>query len=305
MPIFLLMACITNPIICLIKRVYIFAFFVILGCKGYEAPLVDQSRSQVLNPPIIIDSGASRRELRALRVRPRVDSSSLRDSDLGSVNVERGRQSHTVKEGDTLYSIAYQYDIDFRTLALSNNLIPPYVIYTGRELSLGSNNEDAGRSANNSPITAGTVVSDNAVAKTNAGSRGGGVLRRSLSSKTLDDIRWNWPYKASVLRGFSSESKGLDISGRLGEDVVAAASGEVVYAGRGVQGSGNLVIVRHTERYLSAYAHNSVMVVSVGAQIQGGDKIAEIGENLDGKSMLHFEIREDGRSIDPQNVLPK
>ena len=302
---FLLKACMPNRIICLIKKLHVFALFVIFGCKGYEAPLFDQSKSQVLNPPIIIDSGASRRELRALRVRPRVGSSSSRDSDLGSVNAERGRQSHRVKEGDTLYSIAYQYDIDFRTLALSNNLIPPYVIYAGRELSLGSNNEDAGGSANNSPITAGTVVSDNAVARTNAGSRGGEVLRRSLSSKALDDIKWNWPHKASVLRGFSSESKGLDISGRLGEEVVAAASGEVVYAGRGVQGSGNLVIVRHTERYLSAYAHNSLMVVSVGAQSQGGDKIAEIGENLDGDAMRHFEIREDGRSIDPKNVLPK
>lgn len=302
---FLFKPCISNRLICLTKKLYVFALFLIFGCKGYEAPLFDQSKSQVLNPPIIIDSGASRPELRALRVRPRVDSSSLRDSDLSSLNAERGRQSHTVKEGDTLYSIAYQYDIDFRLLALSNNLIPPYVIYTGRELSLGINNEDVGGSANNSPITAGAVVSDNAVARTNAGSRGGGVLRRPLSSRTLDDIKWNWPHKAPVLRGFSSESKGLDISGRLGEDVVAAASGEVVYAGRGVQGSGNLVIVRHTERYLSAYAHNSVMVVSVGAQIQGGDKIAEIGENLDGNSMLHFEIREDGRSIDPQNILPK
>lgn len=300
-----LKAYITNRPICLIKGLYFPIFFVILGCKGYEAPLVDQSKSQVLNPPIIIDGGASRPELRALRVRPRVDSSSSRDGDLNSAKSESGRQFHTVKEGDTLYSIAYQYDIDFRTLALSNNLVPPYVIYTGRELSLGLNDEDAVESVNNSSITAGTVVSDNAVARANAGSRGGGVLRRSLSSKTLGDIRWNWPHKASVLRGFSSESKGLDISGRLGEDVLAAASGEVVYAGRGVQGSGNLVIVRHTERHLSAYAHNSVMTVSVGEQIQGGDKIAEIGENLDGEAVLHFEIREDGRSIDPQIVLPE
>ena len=301
----LLKARIINRITCLVKRLYFFAFLVIFGCKGYEAPLVNQSKSQVLNPPIIIDSGATRSELRALRVQPRVDSSSSRDGDLGSVKAKRGRQVHTVKEGDTLYSIAYQYDIDFRKLALSNNLIPPYVIYTGRELSLGLNNEDAGASVNSSSITAGKVVSDNAVARTNAGSRGGGVLRRSLSSKTLDDIRWNWPHKASILRGFSSESKGLDISGRLGEDVLAAASGEVVYAGQGVQGSGNLVIVRHTERYLSAYAHNSVMIVSVGAKIQGGDKIAEIGQNLDGEAMLHFEIREDGTSIDPQIVLPE
>ena len=285
----------------LIKRLPIFALSMICGCKGYEAPLVNQSKSQILNPPIIIDGSASDRELRALRVRPRIEvSASGNDCRVGGI----GRQSHTVKEGDTLYSIAYQYDIDFRTLASSNDLSPPYVIYTGRELSLGQSNIPAGELLNNSPITAGTLVSDNSVARTNAGSRGGGVLRRSLSSKTVNDINWNWPYKASVLRGFSAESKGLDISGRLGDDVFAAASGEVVYAGQGVQGSGNLVIVRHTERYLSAYAHNSVMLVSVGAQIQGGDKIAEIGENLDGDAMLHFEIREDGRSIDPQNVLP-
>ena len=85
---------------------------------------------------------------------------------------------------------------------------------------------------------------------------------------------------------------------------MAAADGEVVYSGRGVQGSGNLIILRHNDRYLSAYAHNSVMLVEEGVQVRAGERIAEAGTNLAGDPLLHFEIREDGKSIDPVKLLP-
>ena len=108
-----------------------------------------------------------------------------------------------------------------------------------------------------------------------------------------------------MLRGSQAGlNKGLDISGTRGESVLAAADGDVVYSGRDIQGNGDLIIIRHSDRYLSAYAHNSVMLVSEGSRVRAGEKIAEIGENPGGIAMLHFEIREDGKSIDPTRLLP-
>ena len=98
--------------------------------------------------------------------------------------------------------------------------------------------------------------------------------------------------------------KGLDIAGQLGDSVVAASAGDVVYSGRGVQGSGNLIIIRHNDRYLSAYAHNSAMLVGEGSRVAAGDKIAEVGLNSAGVAMLHFEIRVEGNSVDPSELLP-
>jgi lipoprotein NlpD len=109
-----------------------------------------------------------------------------------------------------------------------------------------------------------------------------------------------------LLRGFGSgEARGIDIAVRDGDAVMAAADGEVVYSGRGVQGTGDLIILRHNDRYLSAYAHNRVMLVEEGARVRAGDKIAEVGTNLAGDPLLHFEIREEGKSIDPVGLLPR
>ena len=108
-----------------------------------------------------------------------------------------------------------------------------------------------------------------------------------------------------VIRGFEADmNKGIDIGGKLGDPVFAASSGDVVYSGRGVQGSGNLIIIRHNDRYLSAYAHNSRMLVGEGIHVKEGDKIAEVGNSSNGISMLHFEIRFDGKSVDPTGLLP-
>ena len=90
----------------------------------------------------------------------------------------------------------------------------------------------------------------------------------------------------------------------MGDPVLAASSGDVVYSGRGVQGSGNLIIIRHSDKYLSAYAHNSAMLVGEGSRVRAGEKIAEIGQNSSGIAMLHFEIRVDGSSVDPLGFLP-
>jgi lipoprotein NlpD len=108
-----------------------------------------------------------------------------------------------------------------------------------------------------------------------------------------------------LVRGFQSGvSKGLDINGNVGDAVLAAGDGDVVYSGRGIQGSGDLIIIRHNDRYLSAYAHNSRMLVNEGSRVRAGEKIAEVGEDSAGVAMLHFEIREAGNSVDPGRLLP-
>jgi lipoprotein NlpD len=210
-----------------------------------------------------------------------------------------------VREGDSLYSIAFQYDLDVRALALANGLRAPYTIFVGQELTLALN-APAARTESPS-IAIGTPVSNNTVAQAQAGTPArGGVLRRSIGGGS-QAVAWRWPAESTrLLRSFGSgDARGIDIAVRRGDSVLAAADGEVVYSGRGVQGSGDLIILRHNDRYLSAYAHNSVMLVTEGERVRAGDKIAEAGTNLSGDPLLHFEIREDGKSIDPVGLLPR
>jgi lipoprotein NlpD len=102
----------------------------------------------------------------------------------------------------------------------------------------------------------------------------------------------------------NSSNRGINIAGMQGQAVYAAADGDVVYAGRGIQGAGNLVILRHSARHLSAYMHNSALIVSEGDTVRAGDKIAEMGNGPDGRDMLHFEVRLDGKPVDPVRYLP-
>lgn len=217
-------------------------------------------------------------------------------------------QMHTVARGDTLYSIAWRYSVDYRALAVANNLAPPYTIYPNQELNVNISN------VSNNAISAVPSIpvapaGDLAVrvgerpAAASANRRVGNVPTR-----VVDGVLWQWPVEGRVLRGFSanaeSTSKGIDIGGRRGEPVYAAADGDVVYSGRGIQGQGDLIIIRHSARYLSAYSHNSNMLVSEGARIRAGDKIAEVGNDPSGSELLHFEVRVDGKPADPSQYLP-
>jgi len=122
------------------------------------------------------------------------------------------------------------------------------------------------------------------------------------------NIKWNWPAQGDVIAKFSLVSpvnKGIDIAGRLGEPVLAAAAGTVVYAGSGLLGYGNLVIIKHNDRYLSAYAHSDRLLVKENQQVKARQPIAEIGSSGTDKVKVHFEIRRDGKPVDPMRYLPK
>ena len=293
------------------------------GCRSYEAPIADQGDRQVSTQPLIVTSSTPDSALRLPQSAPLIVDSSgavqrsvvrrpaevtvsepVRRSGGAQTRAASRPNIHRVREGESLYSIAFQYDLDVRALALANALQSPYTIFVGQELNL---DPSAGaRPQASVAANVGTAVRNNGVAQAQAGTLArGGVIRRSIGGVAAPS--WRWPTQTTrVLRSFGSgDARGIDIAVNNGDPVYAAADGEVVYSGRGVQGSGDLIILRHSDRYLSAYAHNSVMLVEEGTRVIAGDKIAEAGTTPAGDALLHFEIREDGKSIDPVGLLPR
>jgi lipoprotein NlpD len=293
---------------------------ILIVCGSYQAPVSEQGERQVVNAPIIVNSSTNEDSFRVQESRATVVNADLNQpirraatttgtsisrsptAVVGNAAVLSG-QIHRVRAGDNLMSIAFQYDMDFRALATANGLNPPYTIFIDQEINLDTSRIIDGQTNRNSNI--GTAVTNNSVARAQGTlARAGGLIRQTIGSNR--EPEWQWPYQGRVVRGFQGDvNKGIDIGGQIGDPVLAASSGDVVYSGRGVQGSGNLIIIRHSDKYLSAYAHNSAMLVGEGSKVRAGEKIAEIGQNSSGTAMLHFEIRVDGSSVDPIGLLPR
>lgn len=284
---------------------------ILTGCgSNYQAPVSDQGERLVVTPPVIVESSTPDSSLRAANYRPTVASASAPRSQVSTpstaVNsVTASPRTHQVRRGDTLFSIAFQYDLDFRALALANGLNPPYTIFVDQELLLDVTAGTGGNSGIRSASSIGVPVANNSVARAQGtNSTPTGVIRQAIGSANILPS-WQWPHNGRISRPFDSQSKGIDFDGRIGEPVYAAADGDVVYSGRGIQGAGELIILRHSDRYLSAYSHNSTMLVKEGGRVTAGQQIAEVGESPAGTPMLHFEIRVDGKSVDPTELLPR
>jgi lipoprotein NlpD len=127
---------------------------------------------------------------------------------------------------------------------------------------------------------------------------------KPAASGEEDAVAWIWPADGKVVGGFDEGRKGIDIAGQLGQQVLAAGDGKVMYAGSGIRGYGNLVIVKHTNTLLSAYAHNKTILVKEGQSVSKGQKIAEMGNSDADAVKLHFEIRQQGKPVDPSKFLP-
>ncbi|MDO3383992.1 peptidoglycan DD-metalloendopeptidase family protein [Gilvimarinus algae] len=237
-------------------------------------------------------------------------------------------QVHTVSSNETLYSIAWRYGLDFRELARHNGIGPPYTIYVSQQLRLDVNDASRRRpppaiasrtqAPAAAPVSSPTSASrtpSRSTPTTPPASSSTRSENRTPANSTAEPppmlsgpVKWRWPASGPVIAGFSSAgglNKGIDIGGKLGEPVVAAASGNVVYAGSGLRGYGKLVIVKHNETYLSAYAHNRVLMVREGESVKAGQQIAELGSSGTDKEKLHFEIRRDGKPVNPLTFLPK
>ncbi len=197
---------------------------------------------------------------------------------------------HTVREGETLFSIAQLYDIDEGRLAQWNHLGDGSLIYPGQRLRLTGPAPRSGRTASSSG--------------TRRPSSGSSPPARSAGQKV---DTWRWPTSGKVVAAFGSSAKthaGVEIAGSHGQAVEAAAAGEVVYAGSGLKSYGELIIIRHNDTWLSAYGYNETLLVKEGDKVKAGQRIATMGRGPGRKPLLHFEIRRDGRPVDPLRYLP-
>lgn len=221
--------------------------------------------------------------------------------------------THVVQRGETLFTIAWKYGQDFKRLAAVNGIRSPYTIYPGQKLRLGGSTpaKTARYTAPQKQSQKKTVVASSQAPQTrvkSAPNKKRSVSTSSSHAASNGKVHWQWPASGKVVTRFSATGKlykGVAIAGRIGEPVKATASGEVVYSGAGLTGYGNLVIIRHNSSYLSAYAHNKKLLVSEGDTVKAGQKIAELGSTGTNEPKLHFEIRRNGKPVDPLHFLPK
>ena len=202
-------------------------------------------------------------------------------------------RQYLVAPGDTLYSIAWRYGLDYHDVAAWNDIGSDYLIKPGQTLRLSAPERYAARRA--------------PVARVPAGATAIAPLPSPDYPPPSGPLRWAWPTQGAVVRLFHAGdplSKGIDISGTQGQPVYAAASGKVVYTGSAILGYGKLIIIKNSDAFLSAYADNDSMLVHEGDMVQSGERIATMGLNRDGHPLLHFEIRYDGRPVNPLSYLP-
>ncbi|RDZ29758.1 LysM peptidoglycan-binding domain-containing protein [Lysobacter silvisoli] len=216
-----------------------------------------------------------------------------------------------VQRGDTLYGIAFRNGIDARDLAAWNGIAPPYTIYPGQRLKLypGSGRGSAPRPS--APPVAGTPTRPSTGTTPTVPRPPVVAPPRPTpppAAPVSSGINWRWPADGGLLSRYSSgdpTKQGIDIAGSSGAPVRAAADGVVVYSGSGLVGYGELIIIKHNDAWLSAYGHNRSRLVNEGQLVKGGQQIAEMGRSGAAREMLHFEVRYNGKPVDPLLYLPK
>ena len=209
----------------------------------------------------------------------------------------------TVRKGDTLFSISFAHGRSHLDVARLNSIKPPYTIYPGQRIKVtgkASAPRKTTQSTRKKATTKRTSSSTNSSkSKTTA---------KKYVPKKSSSVRWSWPVNGRVIRQYSSKAprkKGIGITGKRGDSIHAAGPGKVVYSGDGLLGYGNLIIVKHNETYLSAYAHSLKVFVKEGQTVKRGQKVATMGLNENGTPMLHFEIRRNGKPVNPISYLPR
>lgn len=281
--------------------------------------------------------------------------------------------THTVKKGDTLFSIGLEYGYDYKEIAQINDITAPYTIRIGQVLKLASSqdksastdnkaaqenadgvitypiNNDSAVAVSSTPAMprvvtlsepkairepysdealkkplpaatkteevkavaskpatiATTTKPDTVQADAKVESKTEPKAESKANTDAADNLGWSWPTKGKVIANFNDAgNKGIDIAGSMGQAIIAAAPGKVIYSGSDLRGYGKLVIIKHNATYLSVYAHNSQILVKEGQQVSRGQKIAEMGNTDSSTVKLHFEIRQQGKSVDPAKFLP-
>jgi lipoprotein NlpD len=218
---------------------------------------------------------------------------------------------YTVKQGDTLIRIGLDQGQNWRDIVKWNNLDNPNNIEVGQVLRVQAPNSTPALNASsteNSAVVVRPVASNpppNNSTGTPSPAANTAQTNKPPSSESADEIVFSWPANGALNAYFDEiKNKGIDIGGKAGDPVLAAADGKVVYAGSGLRGYGNLIILKHNNTYLSAYAHNQTLLVKEDQSIKRGQKIAEMGNTDADQVKLHFEVRKQGKPIDPVKMLP-
>tara|TARA_B100001059_G_scaffold54713_1_gene49184 strand:+ start:5710 stop:6450 length:741 start_codon:yes stop_codon:yes gene_type:complete len=197
---------------------------------------------------------------------------------LKSRKAEESGDIYIVKEGDSLSSISFLYDVSYKKIAKWNNIKKPYKIRVGDTI----------------------IIKSNKFRKKN-------ILSSKPKKKFKTNLLWVRPHNGTISKGYSYSDigkKGIDISGNIGDKVYSASDGIVVYTGNGIKGYGKLVIIKHNDTYLSAYAHTSKILVKENTSVKKGQVIANLGDTDSIKPILHFQIRKNGKSVDPEKYIP-
>jgi len=279
------------------------------------------------NPTAVIENKSVPAAIDTPEVRQATAPERAVEADVGQM-LQRG-PNYIVQPGDTLYAVAFRLGMDYGTLAEINNIEPPYVIRVSQSLKTidtgsGTLGDVAGDATSVAPAQSVAVQPDRLespprqtpAAPASASQQADAVWPEAgPPSHTLSTAksatpngpvdRWVWPAAGDVSRPFSDERhKGIDLTGQRGAPVMATAPGVVVYAGTGVTGYGALLIVKHNDTYLSAYGHNDELLAVEGEQVKAGQVIARMGSTDADSVKLHFEIRRDGRPVNPTGLLP-
>jgi lipoprotein NlpD len=222
---------------------------------------------------------------------------------------------YSVQKGDTLFSIAWFTGNDYRDLAKINKIRPPYNIYPGQKISLSKQPASSHVKENKPRGQTSKIKSNQPVdpPQKQAYGKSEKNVNEGTNSPSVGEFpsqisHWIWPTSNAVTSVFSATeagNKGIDFAGNVGEPILAAADGKVVYTGSALRGFGNLVIIKHSDAYLTAYAHNDKILVKEQQWIKSGQKIATMGKSGADTVKLHFEVRYKGKSIDPLIFLPK
>ncbi len=216
---------------------------------------------------------------------------------------------YTVKPGDTMIRIGLENGQNWRDIVRWNNLENPNIIEVGQVLRVVPPS-DANPQVVTRPVLSGAAASSVATAPAPVASEArpvsAPVSGSPVTTATGDEnVAWIWPAQGTLLAGFDeAKNKGLDIAGKAGDPVFASADGRVVYAGAGLRGYGNLIILKHNNTFLTAYAHNQTLFVKEDQTVRKGQKIAEMGKSDADRVKLHFEIRRQGKPVDPAKYLP-
>ena len=278
----------------------------------------------LLATSVVLTTACSSRSLTSVPVEDRstgLSRSGAGAIDSGSIRPLPGAENagkpgyYTVRPGDTVIRIGLDTGQNWRDIVRWSNLENPNVIEVGQVLRVVPPSNDNALVVTR-PVSSGTVTANTAMTATvtspalaasaaTAAKPASAAAAVPAASAGDDDIAWIWPAQGSLLTGFDDvKNKGFDISGKSGDPVVASADGKVVYAGAGLRGYGNLIILKHNNTFLTAYAHNQTLLVKEDQSVKKGQKIAEMGNSDADRVKLHFEIRRQGKPVDPAKYLP-